>query len=100
MSIISFYKNGEVIAIGTILVSTGSYVPEQRLTNSQLTEMVETSDEWIVQRTGIRERRIASNMQTSELAIPAAHITNKFEFFLCMLPGMAVRPSGLTAKGF
>ena len=72
MSIISFYKNGEVIAIGTILVSTGSYVPEQRLTNSQLTEMVETSDEWIVQRTGIRERRIASNMQTSELAIPAA----------------------------
>ncbi|MDO5784965.1 MAG: beta-ketoacyl-ACP synthase III [Eubacteriales bacterium] len=65
-------KNREVIAIGTILVSTGSCVPERRLTNEMLTKMVDTSDEWIVQRTGIRERRIAVNQTTAELAITAA----------------------------
>lgn len=37
----------------------GSWIPEKRLTNAELCEMVETSDEWIVKRTGIRERRIA-----------------------------------------
>lgn len=35
-----------------------------------------------------------------QLGIPVSHITNKFEFFLCVLPRMAVRPSGLTGKGF
>lgn len=61
-----------MIEIGTILVATGSYVPERRLTNPMLTEMVDTSDEWIVQRTGIRERRIAQNQTTAELAVAAA----------------------------
>lgn len=61
-----------MIAIGTILVSTGSYVPEQRLTNEMLTKMVDTSDEWIIQRTGIRERHIAVNQTTAEIAIAAA----------------------------
>ncbi|MDO5547395.1 MAG: beta-ketoacyl-ACP synthase III [Eubacteriales bacterium] len=61
-----------MIKIGTILVSTGSYVPEQCLTNQMLTEMVDTSDEWIVQRTGIRERRIARQQTTAELATAAA----------------------------
>ncbi|MDO4174938.1 MAG: beta-ketoacyl-ACP synthase III [Eubacteriales bacterium] len=60
------------MAIGTILVSTGSYVPEHRLTNQMLTEMVDTSDEWIIQRTGIRERRIAVHQTTAELALGAA----------------------------
>src|SRR5947208_2151777 len=41
-----------------IIAGTGSYVPEKRLTNADLAKMVDTSDEWIVQRTGIRERRI------------------------------------------
>ena len=40
--------------------SIGAYVPENILTNADLEEMVDTSDEWIVQRTGIKERRIAS----------------------------------------
>lgn len=47
-------------------------MPEQRLTNEMLTQMVDTSDEWIVQRTGIRERRIAVNQTTAELAVAAA----------------------------
>ena len=39
----------------------GRYVPERKLTNQELEGMVDTSDEWIVQRTGIRERRIAGD---------------------------------------
>ena len=42
-----------------IIAGTGSHVPERRLTNDDLAKMVETSDEWITQRTGIKERRIA-----------------------------------------
>lgn len=43
-----------------ILTGTGSFVPERKLTNHDLSRLVETNDEWIVQRTGIRERRIVS----------------------------------------
>ena len=51
----------------------GRYVPEKRLTNQDLEKMVDTSDEWIVQRTGIRERRIADDSEvTSSLAVKAA----------------------------
>ncbi|MHC4851394.1 MAG: 3-oxoacyl-ACP synthase, partial [Planctomycetota bacterium] len=39
----------------------GKYVPERRLTNADLAELVDTSDEWIVQRTGIRERRVCAD---------------------------------------
>lgn len=50
----------------------GSYVPEKRLTNDDLARMVDTSDEWITQRTGIKERRIAARDQaTSDLAYEA-----------------------------
>ena len=42
------------------IAGTGSYAPAKRLTNDDLSTMVDTTDEWIVQRTGIRERRIAS----------------------------------------
>jgi 3-oxoacyl-[acyl-carrier-protein] synthase III len=48
-----------------ILAGTGSCLPERRLTNADLSKMVETSDEWIVQRTGIRERRIAGPEETT-----------------------------------
>ena len=41
------------------LVGTGRYVPEKVLTNADLERIVETTDEWIRERTGIRERRIA-----------------------------------------
>lgn len=56
-----------------IIVGTGSALPEKRLTNDELSTMVETNDEWIVQRTGIRERRIAGpGESTATLATAAA----------------------------
>lgn len=55
------------------LRSIGAYIPENILTNKDLEEMVDTSDEWIVQRTGIHERRIAAeNETTSDMAVKAA----------------------------
>lgn len=48
-----------------IIAGTGSFLPEKILTNTDLAAMVETTDEWIVQRTGIRERRIAGEGQTT-----------------------------------
>ena len=55
------------------IIGTGSYVPEKVLTNAELEKIVETSDEWIQTRTGIKERRIAELEQpTSELAANAA----------------------------
>ena len=51
----------------------GTYVPERVLTNADLEAMVETSDQWILERTGIRERHIAGERQaTSDLAVEAA----------------------------
>ena len=55
------------------IIGVGSYKPEKILTNSDLEKMVETSNEWIVSRTGIEERRIAEDSQaTSDLAYEAA----------------------------
>lgn len=48
----------------TKIIGTGSYLPSQIRTNADLEKMVETSDEWIVTRTGIRERRIAAPDET------------------------------------
>ena len=50
---------------GAIIAGTGSFLPEKRLTNDELSRMVDTNDEWIVQRTGIRERRIAGNGEST-----------------------------------
>ena len=51
----------------------GSYLPARILTNDDLSRMVDTSDEWIMERTGIRERRIAAKGElTSDLATAAA----------------------------
>jgi len=47
------------------IIGTGSYVPERILTNHHLKEIVDTSDQWIVERTGIRERRIAAKEETN-----------------------------------
>src|SRR4030042_489662 len=47
------------------IIGTGSYVPERILTNYDLEKMVETSDKWIFERTGIRERRIAAEEETN-----------------------------------
>lgn len=55
------------------IIGTGKYVPERILTNQELEQMVDTNDEWIVTRTGIKERRIAAPEQaTSDLALIAA----------------------------
>jgi 3-oxoacyl-[acyl-carrier-protein] synthase-3 len=55
------------------IIGTGSYLPERVLTNAELESMVDTTDQWIVERTGIRERRIAAEDQaTSDLAYEAA----------------------------
>jgi 3-oxoacyl-[acyl-carrier-protein] synthase-3 len=53
------------------IVSTGKYIPEKILTNEDLEKMVDTSDEWIYSRTGIKERRIAT-IKNYEMAIAAA----------------------------
>ena len=59
--------------IRSVIVSTGSYLPDRILTNKELESIVETTDEWIVQRSGIRKRHIAADGQpTSDLAIRAA----------------------------
>ena len=61
----------QLIPVG--VAGVGKCLPEARLTNFDLEKMVDTSDEWIVQRTGIRERRIAPpQVATSELATEAA----------------------------
>ena len=56
------------------IVGVGSYVPERVLTNDDLSKLVETSDEWIVERTGIKERHIAEPRQAaSDLALHLDH---------------------------
>lgn len=60
--------------IKTKIVSTGACVPEQIITNNDLAKIVDTSDEWIVQRTGIHERRISTGENTSSLAIATARM--------------------------
>ena len=55
------------------IIGTGSYVPERVVTNGDLEKLVETSDEWITSRTGIKERRIAAEDEhTSHMASKAA----------------------------
>jgi len=66
------------------VIGTGSHVPEKVLTNLELEKMVETSDEWIATRTGIKERRIAVDESTSDMASKAAKA--------------ALKASGLSAK--
>jgi 3-oxoacyl-[acyl-carrier-protein] synthase-3 len=63
--------SGNGVAVG--ITGLGAYAPEKVLTNADLERMVETSDEWIATRTGIRERRIAADGEAaSDLALPAA----------------------------
>jgi 3-oxoacyl-[acyl-carrier-protein] synthase-3 len=57
----------------SVVLGCGSYLPDRVLTNQELATSVETSDEWIVQRTGIRQRHIAADGEvTSDLALQAA----------------------------
>lgn len=56
------------------IIGTGSYVPKKVVTNHDIEKLVDTSDEWIMERTGIKERRVAERGQTtSDLAYEASH---------------------------
>jgi 3-oxoacyl-[acyl-carrier-protein] synthase-3 len=56
----------------TVIIGTGAYTPARIMTNAELARLVDTTDEWIVTRSGIRERRIAADHElTSDLAVAA-----------------------------
>jgi 3-oxoacyl-[acyl-carrier-protein] synthase-3 len=62
--------------IRSVIAGCGAYLPERVVTNEELSKTIDTSDEWIVARTGIRERRIANDGEmTSDLAYEAARRT-------------------------
>jgi 3-oxoacyl-[acyl-carrier-protein] synthase-3 len=62
------------VTLRSVVLGCGSYLPQRILTNAELATQIDTSDEWIVQRTGIRERHIAADDEfTSHLAIKAAN---------------------------
>src|SRR6185437_4080459 len=62
-----------VTVMRSVVLGCGSYLPERVLSNTELARTVDTSDEWIVQRTGIHERHIAApGEMTSDLALKAA----------------------------
>ena len=54
------------------ILGTGDYVPEKVITNEDLAQMVETSDEWIMQRVGVKERRVSETETAADFAINAA----------------------------
>ena len=61
------------MTIRSVVLGCGSYLPQRVVTNAELASRIETSDDWIVQRTGIRERHVAAEGEfTSHLAINAA----------------------------
>lgn len=66
-------KTTKKMTVTAKILGTGSYLPEKVLTNFDLEKMVETSDEWIVSRTGMKERRIARpDEYTSDMGLKAA----------------------------
>lgn len=56
------------------ITGTGSYLPEKVLTNKDLEKIVDTTDDWIFERTGIKKRHIVTDQKTSELAVEAAKL--------------------------
>jgi len=54
------------------IIGVGSYVPEKKVTNQELENIVDTSDQWITSRTGIAERRVSTGEKTSQIALKAA----------------------------
>ena len=56
------------------IVGIGAYLPSLVVTNKKISEFVETDDEWIVERTGIKERRISEKEDTSDIAVKAAKL--------------------------
>jgi 3-oxoacyl-[acyl-carrier-protein] synthase-3 len=67
-----------VTVIRSIVLGCGSYLPERVVTNAELAAQIDTSDDWIVQRTGIRQRHIAADDEfTSHLGLKAARAALK-----------------------
>lgn len=60
--------------MGIQVISAGSYLPELVVTNDMLSELLDTSDEWITSRTGIKQRHIATDETTTDLGVKAARI--------------------------
>lgn len=56
----------------TRIIGTGSYLPETVVTNDDLSKIMDTSDEWISSRTGIRERRLVKEETTASMSVAAA----------------------------
>ena len=54
-----------------VIAGVGKYIPSKIVTNNMLSQIVETSDEWIVSRTGIKQRHITTNENTSDIASKA-----------------------------
>ena len=89
------------------IIGTGSYVPDRILANRDLVEMVDTSDRWIVERTGIRERRIANETETNvtmgkialERAIKNARIAPE-ELELLVIGTNTTEPVWPSASGY
>jgi len=68
----SISNEAQPLLSNSVITAIGTYVPERRLTNDDLAAMVDTNDEWIVQRTGIKERRVAAeNEFTTDLIAKA-----------------------------
>lgn len=61
--------NGVIMAVK--ILGTGSYLPEKLVTNDDLAKVMETSDEWISSRTGIRSRHISVQDTTTSMAVKA-----------------------------
>jgi len=71
--VLSYVFEGSGLKKKAYIIGMGSYLPERVLTNQDLEKMVETSDEWIVSRTGMRERRLAREDEfTSDMGLAAA----------------------------
>lgn len=51
-----------------VIAGVGKYIPSKIVTNNMLSQIVDTSDEWIVSRTGIKQRHITTNENTSDIA--------------------------------
>ena len=54
------------------ILGTGAYVPPKVVTNDDLAKLVDTSDEWIMQRVGVKERRVSEDETAADMAVKAA----------------------------
>ena len=75
----------------TKIIGTGSYLPEHVVSNDDLAKLVDTSDEWIASRTGIRNRRIATKESGADMAAAAAEEALNMQYWetenhCCRLP--------------